>query len=381
MPQFRLHVADRLHKHYHNDGALTTANTLGRFLARKEEIDRAIVGESARWGDAHSSRTNSPLTRDGHWVNAINNLVNYFNGRSTPAFNQLVADGLYPTVEVADFYIDGRRQHGGEVPLGAELSIALGQGGQNYNDTILMPANAAVRTLVPTAASSVDTTWFTEGFSVPAAWGTGTYGVGYDTAADYDSLINIDTQASMLNLRTGVYMRSTFTWSGSDDFDRLLLRMKYDDGFVVYLNGVKVLTVLAPGSVAWNSAATANHEANANQFEDFDISAHLGLLHAGTNVLAIHGMNVNTGSTDLVFAPELRGGVLIPGGTSKPVYLTTDGSDPRLVDGSISPSATLYTAPLALNESAIVKARTFDTLTHPGARSPKRPIRSPCRSA
>ena len=43
-------------------------------------------------------------------------------------------------------------------------------------------------------------------------------------------------------------------------FDRLKLRIKYDDGFVAYLNGVKVAESNAPAGPAWNSEATAAHD-------------------------------------------------------------------------------------------------------------------------
>ena len=41
------------------------------------------------------------------------------------------------------------------------------------------------------------------------------------------------------------------------------------------------------------------------------------------------------------------------------IYYTTDGSDPRLVGGGVSPSAALYTGPIALAESVHVQARVL----------------------
>ena len=40
-------------------------------------------------------------------------------------------------------------------------------------------------------------------------------------------------------------------------------------------------------------------------FEDFDVSAHIPALVSGENVLAIHGLNVSTTSSDALFLPEL----------------------------------------------------------------------------
>jgi len=46
--------------------------------------------------------------------------------------------------------------------------------------------------------------------------------------------------------------------------------------------------------------------------------------------------------------------------TTGEIYLTTDGSDPRLFGGAISPSALLYSAPVSLDEAiVVVKARAL----------------------
>ena len=49
--EFRLLWADRLHKFLFNDGALVPAEAAARLMALANQIDEAIVAESARWGD------------------------------------------------------------------------------------------------------------------------------------------------------------------------------------------------------------------------------------------------------------------------------------------------------------------------------------------
>jgi hypothetical protein len=65
-----------------------------RFLARAREIESAVLGESARWGDA--KRPRAPLTpRD--WEAAVNRVVRgYFPVRTGIVIGQLRARGLYP---------------------------------------------------------------------------------------------------------------------------------------------------------------------------------------------------------------------------------------------------------------------------------------------
>jgi hypothetical protein len=66
-----------------------------------------------------------------------------------------------------------------------------------------------------------------------------------------------------------------------------------------------------------------------------------------------------------VFTPF--GGIIVsslPVTMSAPVgsiYYTTNGTDPRLPDGSISPDALLYTTNLTLTDTVLLQARTFET--------------------
>jgi len=65
-PEWRMLFADRAQKFFFNDGPLTTNQAIQRFVKLCDTIDRAIVGESARWGDV--VRTTQPYTRDVEWI-------------------------------------------------------------------------------------------------------------------------------------------------------------------------------------------------------------------------------------------------------------------------------------------------------------------------
>jgi hypothetical protein len=114
--EFRLAVADRIHKWFFNDGVLTPANAAKLFNVRVNEIARSVVGESARWGDAQRT---TPFTLDDTWVPAVNDvLTNFFPQRTTVVFNQLKADNLYTTVLPPEY-----SQHGGVISNGFKLTI------------------------------------------------------------------------------------------------------------------------------------------------------------------------------------------------------------------------------------------------------------------
>lgn len=65
IPEFRQRFADRLQKHLGQGGALSVEACRARWAARAREIDCAIVGESARWGDAWQKPA---YTREKDWL-------------------------------------------------------------------------------------------------------------------------------------------------------------------------------------------------------------------------------------------------------------------------------------------------------------------------
>ena len=110
----------------------------------------------------------------------------------------------------------------------------------------------------------------------------------------------------MFGVNASAYVRIPFTVPEGKSFNTLKLRVQYDDGFIAYLNGVEVARRNAPMAAAWNSTATAEHpSAAAGLFEEIDVSAGLEALGAGTNVLAMHGLNLNPGDSDFLILPEL----------------------------------------------------------------------------
>jgi hypothetical protein len=338
-PEYRMYFADRAHKYFFNNGALTPENTIALCLKRASEIDLAIIGESARWGDQRSDRRNNPYTKADWWAEVNGYLINtFFPARSQIVLGQLKNRGLYPQVDAPAFQINGTYRHGGHVAANARLSMT-GSGGTIWytldgsdprlpgtvsevtEKTTLIHENASKRVLVPTA--SISSLWKgTQAFD-DSAWNLcegGPGGVGYERSSGYQQSITLDIEEKMYNKRTTCYIRIPFTSNeGSDVFDFMTLKVKYDDGFIAYLNGTEVARRNFSGTPSWNSSATTTHsDSEAVQFESIDISAFLGKLQPGGNLLAIHGLNVSTTSSDLLFSVELIAGQGAVAGNRRP---------------------------------------------------------------
>ena len=117
---YKIRLADRVQKHFHGDGALTPAATRARWEKYADDLDRAIIAESARWGD---HRRATPYTRDVEWLAEQNRLYNsYFPVRSTNVLNNI----SLPSVDAPEFRVDGTPQLEGLIPMGETLSVTGG---------------------------------------------------------------------------------------------------------------------------------------------------------------------------------------------------------------------------------------------------------------
>ena len=125
-PEYRLHFADRMRRHFYNGGVMTTEYCTNSWQAQVEEIDQAIVAESARWGDWR--RDGEPYTRDVEWRSEQQRLyTQVMPARPALAFQQFVDLGLYPDVSAPDF-----SQWGGLVNAGYLLGISAPTGSIYY---------------------------------------------------------------------------------------------------------------------------------------------------------------------------------------------------------------------------------------------------------
>ena len=221
-----------------------------------------------------------------------------------------------------DEYLPARRRfiyntqivgRGGEIPLPQKGSGPL----TNY--TALVATRATAKVLVP-ANGNLGTTWTGNPLFEPlntAGWISGPTGVGYERATGYEAIIGVNVDTRMRS-NNSVYIRVEFDLTDPTVFDRLQLRMKFDDGFAAYLNGVLMASAYAPASLQWNSAAILSREANPAAFTVYDVSDQIGHLRAGRNVLAIQGLNDTVTSSDMIIVPELHAGKVVPPSTAEP---------------------------------------------------------------
>jgi len=359
-PEYCMTFADHVHKHFFNGGVMTPEKAIALCMSRASEIYLAIIGESARWGDQRPSRVNNPYTREDWWAEVNGYLVGtFFPLRTQVVLNQLRNRGLYPRIDAPVFQVNGAYRHGGQISSTDAISMTGGAvwytldgtdpripgvAAEPGAETLLIEESASKWVLVPTGA--VDEAWRSDPAFNVFDWISGGGGVGFERGTGYESYIEIDVENQMYNRNATCYIRIPFAVSPEElgSLAALAIRVRCDDGFVAYLNGTEVARKNFVGEPAWNSSANTNNpEDIAVTLEEGDISEHLGAIRAGLNLLAIHGLNSSTTSSDLLISVELVAGDSPGGGTPT----------------GVSPTARLYTQPIALEHSARLKARSL----------------------
>ena len=100
--EYRIRFADHVYKHFFNLGYMTPEKAKELFLSRAHEIEMAIIGESARWGDSYNE---PPMNKDDNWKWAVDDIAeHYFPSRTNIVFNQLKDVNLYPDIDPPLFY-------------------------------------------------------------------------------------------------------------------------------------------------------------------------------------------------------------------------------------------------------------------------------------
>lgn len=325
-------------------GPFSTAGLNATIDALADEVREAQPRDLQKWGQKPRTGSNG---LDGTFQGEINHLKWWLKTRCEWVDSQFVAP---PRITPA----------GGHVPAGSTvmLTTSVPSGVIYYTldgsdprpsntvhttkeSTTLVAENAPKRVLVPTGPIGNSWTGLL-GFD-DSTWISGTGGVGYERQSGYEKYFSIDVGNQMPGNNTTCYIRIPFTIAGDPTtLTSLTLRMRYDDGFVAYLNGFEIQRASFTGAPAWNSAATNTHDDMAAVvFEEFNVSSALMFLRPGQNILAIQGLDAPN-SSDLLFDVELAA-----------------SRDTSVVDTAGAGTIYKYTGPVPISETTQIKARVL----------------------
>lgn len=141
--------------------------------------------------------------------------------------------------------------------------------------------------------------WAEPGFD-DTSWAAGATPIGYSSDLPYATRLE-GMQGNFL----AVYYRRAFVLPDPTAVRAITLAMKYDDGFVAYLNGRELLRKSMPDGAPTKDTAALDHETNT-VFENTILACEaLDSAVAGRNVLAVEVHNATLSSSDSSFSLEL----------------------------------------------------------------------------
>jgi hypothetical protein len=150
--------------------------------------------------------------------------------------------------------------------------------------------------------------------------------------------------SDMQNNYTTVYLRSSFTSTQTDKIDEIKIGVKYDDGFILWINGIEVLSRNAPSNPTYTSVAITNHDAASYEYYSIP-KTEVGIIE-GENSVSIMLFNRSLSSSDLYFDMSITGEVQLP--------LFTDTCEMK-----VSKKAGFYTDPFTLELSLADESKTL----------------------
>ena len=139
-------------------------------------------------------------------------------------------------------------------------------------------------------------------------WKNAAQPIGYDSiGVNLIPFINTNLQNEIKGVNSSVYLRMPF------DLDlegkSVLygkLELKYDDGYVAYLNGNELSRENAPEDLDFSSRATRVRNDNQVITGPSVVQLVPDMLVNGENILAIHALNISSGSSDFLVDAKLE---------------------------------------------------------------------------
>jgi len=337
-PDYGILLADRIHKHFFNDGALTVEKNRARLQKRVNEASLGFISEDARWGNHYRSVAS--------WESYQRNLINnHFRNLTDNRITQFRNNNMYPDVNAPAL-----SQHGGSIPENGGVTMTTNATAIYYTvdgSDPRFPGGAVSPTAIAATfsndvreaedfieagadwkylddGSDQGSNWRDIGFD-DVAWESAPAQLGYGELSIQTTVGFIDTDAETRGNQKNAttYFRKNVAIVDPSDFSNFVVRIRYDDGAAVYVNGVEIArTATLPANASFDTFATS---ATPSESTYFDYPIPSSRFVDGSNTIAVEVHNQSAGSSDMRFDLVLRGEIDLSNGNNVTEPVMFDG--------------------------------------------------------
>jgi hypothetical protein len=183
------------------------------------------------------------------------------------------------------------------------LIICLMLAVTNLKAQIQFDLNSGYKYLKGSVADTLPSDWMSNDYN-DSGWDSGTAPFRYGDGTGGTLLSDMEGNYST------VYLRSTFNAFTINRIKTITFSVNFDDGFVIWINGVRVLSNNAPETLTNTSFATAYTESGTPVA--FDVDSSQFKLVEGENVVCVQGLNGSLASTDFYFDMSINASLSYP---------------------------------------------------------------------
>jgi hypothetical protein len=350
-PNFKMLIADRIHKHFFNGGVFTPARNIDRLNAWGDILEKTMIAEVARW--KHMKIKEVPdqygfSTPDEWKTKKDAYIASKAPGLTSKVVDRFKRDGLYPLLDAPRF-----NQHGGTIPESFQLEITAPTtiyytldgsdprlpGGGISPVALDYISSSSTETLIALGSdwkyldngSDQGTVWTDPDFN-DGGWNAGPAELGYGDGGAEATVVSYGPDSQNKYITT-YFRHSILDVEDANLINQLTLNLRRDDGAVVYINGVEVLRDgFAAGTVNYDTPST-NVVSGSGESTYYSFSLFPSTLVDGENVIAVEIHQRSGTSSDISFDFELI---------------------------AHRSSGTSSTGALLLDQDVVIKARTWD---------------------
>ena len=311
--EFRMLFADHVQRHFFNEGALVADTRIARYTELAETIRPSIKLAEARW-----DRT----TRDTFETDVADRTANWFPDRVTTVIDHFRSQNLFPSIDAPEY-----SHHGGSVSPTTQVTMATvadsiyytldGSDPRLPGGTVSPSAVAATFSgggpqpfeFITTGyvwkylddGSDQGTAWQSPSFE-DDSWESGPSQLGYGDP----SATTVSFGSDPSNKYPTTYFRTTVDIPDLSIWSHFTMRLKYDDGIAVYLNGQEIERANLDDNAAFDDFAPSS-VSSENSFKDFVIDTEKFV--AGINTFAVEIHQRSGTNSDIRLDMVLRGEV------------------------------------------------------------------------